>query len=168
MAILSLPQCVNTISKGWTKWPTLRRWHFLEWEVLHFDSNFTLVCCWGSNWQYVSINSGNGLALHRQQAVTWTNDDKVIWCHMAALGCNYSINSLAPGRFQFNFRKVIFKLTLVNGGWSISYEIALRWMPQDLTDDKSNIGSGNGLVPWGNKPLPEPMLTQIYVIKWRH
>ena len=40
-------------------------------------------------------------------------------------------------------------------------------MPQYLTDDKS-IGSGNGLVPLGNKPLPEPMLTQIYVAKWRH
>ena len=48
-------------------------------------------------------------------------------------------NSLAPGRFQFNFRKVIFKLTLVNGGWGISYEIALRWMPQNLTDDKSTL-----------------------------
>ena len=47
------------------------------------------------------------------------------------------VNSLAPGRFQFNFRWVIFKLTLVNGGWGISYEIAARWMPLDLTDDKS-------------------------------
>ena len=46
-------------------------------------------------------------------------------------------NSLARGRFQFNFRKVIFQANLLNGGWSISYEIALRWMPQDLTDDKS-------------------------------
>ena len=46
-------------------------------------------------------------------------------------------------------------------------EIALRWIPLDLADDV-NIGSGNGLVPWGNKPLPEPMLTQIYVAKWRH
>ena len=26
-------------------------------------------------------------------------------------------------------------------------------------------GSGNGLVPSGNKPLPEPMLTQIYVTR---
>ena len=26
-----------------------------------------------------------------------------------------------------------------------------------------DIGSGNGLVPSGNKPLPEPMLTKIYV-----
>ena len=33
-------------------------------------------------------------------------------------------------------------------------------MSMDLTD--VNIGSGNGLVPSGNKPLPEPMLTQIY------
>ena len=77
-----------------------------------------------------------------------------------------SINSLVHVRFQFNIRKVIFKLNLVNGGWGISYEIALRWMPQDLTDDV-NIGSGNDLVPSGNKPLPETMLTQIYVTEWR-
>ena len=49
------------------------------------------------------------------------------------------VNSLAPRRFQLNIRKVIFKLTLVNGGWGISYEIALRWMPHDLTDDKSTL-----------------------------
>ena len=47
------------------------------------------------------------------------------------------INALASGRFQFNSRYVIFKLTVVNGGWGISYEIALRWMPIDFTDDKS-------------------------------
>ena len=31
-----------------------------------------------------------------------------------------------------------------------------------------NIGLGNGLVPSSNKLLPGPMLTQIYVDKWRH
>ena len=31
-----------------------------------------------------------------------------------------------------------------------------------------NIGSGNALVPSGNKPLPEPMLTQIHVATRRH
>ena len=40
-----------------------------------------------------------------------------------------SFNSLAPGRFKFYFRKVIFKLTLLNGDWGISFEIALRWIP---------------------------------------
>ena len=43
------------------------------------------------------------------------------------------------GDFSLNFRKVIFKLTLVNGGSGISYEIALRWIPQNLTDDKSTL-----------------------------
>ena len=51
----------------------------------------------------------------------------------------HAINSLVPGRFWFNFRQVIFKLTSVNGGWSISYEIALRWIPLDLTNDKSTL-----------------------------
>ena len=40
-------------------------------------------------------------------------------------------------------------------------------MPQDPIDDV-NIGLSNGLVPLGNKPLPEPMLTQIYVTKCCH
>ena len=31
-----------------------------------------------------------------------------------------------------------------------------------------NIGSGNGLVKSGNKPLPEPILTQIFATIWRH
>ena len=35
---------------------------------------------------------------------------------------------------------------------------------------KVNIGSGNGLVSSGNKPLPEPMLTQIchYMVSLGH
>ena len=31
---------------------------------------------------------------------------------------------------------------------------------------EANIGSGNGLVPSGNKPIPEPMLNNIYVTIW--
>ena len=41
-------------------------------------------------------------------------------------------------------------------------------MLQDRTYEKINIGSGYGLVPSGSKPLPEPMLTQIYIALWRH
>ena len=50
----------------------------------------------------------------------------------------------------------------------ISCEIVLRCMPQDFTHDKVNIGPGNGLVPSGKKPLPEPMLTKFYYIIWCH
>ena len=47
------------------------------------------------------------------------------------------LNSLAPGRFEQNFRYVIFKLISVTDGWGISCEIVFRWMPLDLTNDKS-------------------------------
>ena len=39
-----------------------------------------------------------------------------------------NINSLAPGKFEWNFRHVkknIFKQILLIGGWGISCEIAL-------------------------------------------
>ena len=54
------------------------------------------------------------------------------------LGTNV-FNSLAPGRFEQSFRSVIFKLISVTDGWGISSKIALKWMPQDLTDDKSTL-----------------------------
>ena len=40
-------------------------------------------------------------------------------------------------------------------------------MPQDNNDD-TVIGSGNGLVPSDNKPLPEVMFTKIYITIWCH
>ena len=46
------------------------------------------------------------------------------------------VNSLAPGRFQWNLRKIIFKLILVT---DISSEIALRWTSLGLSDDKSTL-----------------------------
>ena len=75
--------------------------------------------------------------------------------------------SLAPGRFACNFREIIFKLIWVVDGWGISCETALTWLSLDLIDNKSNIGSGNGLVPSGNKPLTEPML-KFYITIWRN
>ena len=41
-------------------------------------------------------------------------------------------------------------------------------MPLKTFDDIINIGSGNGLVLAGNKPLPKPMLIQIYIIVGHH
>ena len=46
------------------------------------------------------------------------------------------VNSLAPGKFELNFRHVIFKQILVIDGWDISCEIALIWMSLDFTDDQ--------------------------------
>ena len=44
------------------------------------------------------------------------------------------INSLVPERFELHFRNVIFKLILAIDGYGLSCEIALWWIPLDLTD----------------------------------
>ena len=49
------------------------------------------------------------------------------------------INSLASGKFEWNFRHVIFKQILVIDGYGISCEIALIWMSLDFTDEQSTL-----------------------------
>ena len=46
-------------------------------------------------------------------------------------------NSLAPGKFEWNFRYLILQIISVTDCRVISCELALRWMPLDFTDDKS-------------------------------
>ena len=56
--------------------------------------------------------------------------------------CEYHstvFNSLAPGKFEWNFRYVIFKQILVSDGWGISCEIALIWISLNFTDDQSTL-----------------------------
>ena len=49
------------------------------------------------------------------------------------------LNSLAPGKFEWNFRYLIFQIILVVDGWGISCELALRWMSPVLADDESTL-----------------------------
>ena len=50
-----------------------------------------------------------------------------------------SFNSLAPWRSWCDFKNVIFNLALLIGIFKSSYDNVLRWMSQDLTDDKSTL-----------------------------
>ena len=73
----------------WKIWPSFRiyfQMHFLEWNVLCFDSNFTEVCSRRSNLQCDSLVFGNGLAPNRQQAINWTDADTVHWRIYASPG----------------------------------------------------------------------------------
>ena len=54
----------------------------------YFDSNVPQICSQGSNWQYASIGSDNGLAPNRRQAIIWTNAGLVHWCIYVSLGFN--------------------------------------------------------------------------------
>ena len=49
------------------------------------------------------------------------------------------VNSLAPGRPRWHFKTAIFNLVLLIGSFTSSKDNALRWMPWDLTDDKSTL-----------------------------
>ena len=49
------------------------------------------------------------------------------------------LNSLAPGRSECDSKNVIFNLVLLIGIFRSSHDNALRWMSQDLTDDKSRL-----------------------------
>ena len=64
------------------------------------------------------------------------------------------INTLAPGRPGCHFKTEIFNLVLLIAFFRSFNDNAPRWMPQDLTDDKSTL-----VQLWCNKPIPEPMLT---------
>ena len=105
----------------------------------HFKCIFVIekygILCFPEFCSLGSIISDNGLVPNRWQAILWTNSDHVLWHLKASLG----LNSLSPGRFQRNFRKVIFQLILVIDGCDISNEIALRWTSLDLSDDKSTL-----------------------------
>ena len=49
------------------------------------------------------------------------------------------VNSLAPGRSEGDSKNIIFNFVLLIGIFRSSHDNALRWMPQDLTDDKSTL-----------------------------
>ena len=49
------------------------------------------------------------------------------------------LNSLAPGRFEWNFKYLILQIISVIDGLVISCELAIRRMSLDLTDEKSTL-----------------------------
>ena len=61
---------------GWGKLPPFRRrhfpMHFLEWNLWISIKISLKFVPQGSNWQYSSIGSNNGLAPTRRQAIIWT------------------------------------------------------------------------------------------------
>ena len=67
---------------------------------------------------------------------------------------NIDNNSLAPGGFDYSLKWVNFKI-ISKMNISIFYEVYATTPHWWLV----NIGLGNGLVPSGNKPLPERVLT---------
>ena len=58
---------------------------------------------------------------------------------LALSSCILFVNSLAPGKPRCHFKTAIFNLILLIGILTSSNDNPLRWMPWDLTDDKSTL-----------------------------
>ena len=76
-------------------------------KTFQFQINFTEICSLGSNRQYGSIGSDNGLAPNRRQVIIWTKDGMFYWYTFTSFGLNelmvylpilFRVASLAPGQ----------------------------------------------------------------------
>ena len=136
--------------------PTFNGWFWAktQYELLVIDHDMlsigmTKTCNWLKLWQLLHLFSDT---CQDNSSMGHEKDSWIEW--------------VSPGRFQLNISYANFKLILVIDGWSwgISCENVFVTGPHWWS---VNIGSGNGLVPSGSKPLPVPMLTQIYVTIWQ-
>ena len=89
----------------------INKWYILLWKT--FTSN--IYCCMTS---------------HKLEDQPYLLSQEIVF---------FPYNSLTPWRFQWNLRKIIFKLILMTDGCDISSEIALRWTSLDHNDDKSTL-----------------------------
>ena len=92
-------------------------------------------------WNLRIVMITNLLSLVSQRVVIRPRECVVVWPNTAPTMIIYigTINSLAPGKFELNFRHVIFKQILMIDGWGISCEIALIWMLLVFTGDQSTL-----------------------------
>ena len=127
-------------------------WHW-KWNIMALPALRTLEICFIKS----QICLGVGKPKWNLPLFMVQNEKAVIHKEKSAM-----INSLTPGRFAFNFNCVVLKDISVTDIWIIYHGTTLKWMPKDLTvlsdDGQINIVSGNGLVPSGNNPLPDPMI----------
>ena len=80
----------------------------------------------------------------------------------------FQFNSSPPGPFGGKMADEIFKSIFVNENIWISIKISLKFVPRGLIDNKSALVQ---IMAWrrtGDKPLPEPMLTQFTNAYVRH
>ena len=93
------------------------------WSIIFWPTNVHLIL---EVWWYVEAV---GPALKTLKHVELTNS----LTHLALT------NSMAPGRYGNNFKSIVFKLIIQNRSSDTHCEIALKRMPQNLTNEKSTL-----------------------------
>ena len=100
--MLSLPVNTEARTRWLPIWQTTLQIQIRQRKYFTFDKGYTEVCFIGSNKQYYSIGSCNGLVPTRGQAIIWSNDGIVYWRVYALLGLN-ELKSSSINRVVCNF-----------------------------------------------------------------
>ena len=81
----------------------------------------------------------DGLVQERHNSSALAMELRLSCTNPLMLVTDLCFNSLAPGRPGCYFKTAMFDLVLLIGIFTLSNNNALRWMPWDLTDDKSTL-----------------------------
>ena len=73
----------------------------------------------------------------------------------------FLINSSPPGQNGCHFADNSLKCIFMNEKFYISIQISLKFVPKGPTDNFAELVQVMARCRTGNKPLPEPMLTQF-------
>ena len=101
-------------------------WGHSEWTIEVLD--IVSLCRWPHGLEQPKTRTGYIVYMH-------INNTTLVHVVRGWRVC-VCVNSLAPGKFQWNFRYVIFKWILVVDGRGISCEIALILMSLDVINDQ--------------------------------
>ena len=119
---------------------------------MHCEVMLLLYCEWYTLYVISPCPTILSFIVRKSRICTWLDDSllqltlrdtKIVcliqcgWVSCSPHKIKCTFNSLAPGKFEWNFRHVIFKQILVIDGWGISCEIAVIWMSLDFIDDHS-------------------------------
>ena len=91
--VITLPHSISSFridkhTETCTKWTAFSRRYFQMFysqKIFVFDSTLSKICSLWFYWQYVTIGSSNGLAPNGRHAITWTNVNQGLCCHLTPL-----------------------------------------------------------------------------------
>ena len=180
-AILSQPQCVNhkiapvPVEQPWRIWIKLfdTMWHhvYIHWHILKLSQNIckVLKCLFSiSNMfcipSHAPISDLMGCSFHRNHSGVTGSNMWNVWIY-------HTLSSLThppPDKMAAILADDIFNCIFLNENDRILTQISLKYVPRSPIDNKSSLVQVMAWRRTGDKPLPEPMMTQFNDAYMRH
>ena len=165
-AILSRPQCVNSLWCSYTTWHHLSGSSWVEKMTNHYPNQWWLLVKWVLRNQHQWKSSKqNKINFHLTKCIWKLSPAK---CRPVFLFRPRCINSSPLGQNGRHFADDIFRCIFVNEKSCILTKISLKFVPMGPIDNNPALVQ---IIAWcriGDKPLSEPMLTRFTDAYMRH